>query len=393
MRNRNIGLYIHIPFCIRKCQYCDFLSFAVGEEEKEQYVKQLLIEMKVRSAQQKDCVVDTVFLGGGTPSILNEKQIEKIMQGIFTCFHVDENAEITMEMNPKTVTEEKLKVCKENGINRISFGVQSFDDNFLKLLGRIHSAKDFYENYDMARKIGFSNINLDLMSALPGQTVSDIQKELEKAVEISPEHISFYGLIIEEGTYFYEKYGEEDKRREEGEESAADELPGEELEREMYQCISETLKEKGYVHYEISNYGKPGYQCRHNLKYWERKEYLGIGLGAASLVNNVRYGNIREFKEYMEKDFSVDRNSMIMEKEILDKKACMEEFMFLGLRKIAGIRKNDFFQEFQKTYDEVYGKVHKALLGRELIQEVGDYVRLSEKGIDVSNYVMAEYLL
>ena len=393
MRNRNIGLYIHIPFCIRKCQYCDFLSFAAEEEEKEQYVKQLLIEMKVRSAQQKDCVVDTVFLGGGTPSILNEKQIEKIMQGIFTCFHVDENAEITMEMNPKTVTEEKLKVCKENGINRISFGVQSFDDNYLKLLGRIHSAKDFYENYEMARKIGFSNINLDLMSALPGQKVSDIQKELKKAVELSPEHISFYGLIIEEGTYFYEKYGQEDKRREEGKESAADDLPGEELEREMYQCISETLKGKGYVHYEISNYGEPGYQCRHNLKYWERKEYLGLGLGAASLMKNVRYGNIRELKEYMEKDFSVDRNSMIMEKEILDKKACMEEFMFLGLRKMEGIRKDDFFQGFQKTYDEVYGKVHNTLLEKELIQEAGDYVRLSEKGIDVSNYVMAEYLL
>ena len=393
MISKKIGLYIHIPFCIQKCQYCDFLSFPAGEEIKEQYVNQLVTEMKVRSVQWKDRVVDTVFLGGGTPSILGERQIEKIMQGIFSCFKVEEKAEITMEMNPKTVTKEKLNVCKDNGINRISFGVQSFDDNYLKLLGRIHSAKDFYENYDMARKIGFSNINLDLMSALPGQSIIDIKKELEKVRKLSPEHISFYGLIVEEGTPFYEKYGEEEKRREEGEEQKDDELPGEELEREMYQCISENLKGQGYVHYEISNYGKPGYQCRHNLKYWERKEYLGIGLGAASLMENVRYGNVGELKQYLEKDFFANMDSMVSEKEVLDKKACMEEFMFLGLRKIQGINKNEFFNEFQKKYDEVYGETHRTLIRKGLILEEGEYIRLSETGIDVSNYVMSEYLL
>lgn len=393
MISRNIGLYIHIPFCIRKCQYCDFLSFPAGEEIMEQYINQLLIEMKVRSVLWKDRVVDTIFLGGGTPSILKEKQIEKIMQGIFSCFQVEKDAEITMEMNPKTVTEEKLKVCRENGINRISFGVQSFDDKYLKILGRIHGSRDFYENYDMARKVGFSNINLDLMSGLPGQSVEEIKRELEKAIQLSPEHISYYGLIIEEGTLFYEKYGEEEKRREEGEERKSDALPGEELEREMYLCISETLKGQGYVHYEISNYGKPEYQCRHNLKYWERKEYLGLGLGAASLMENVRYGNLRELKEYLKRDFSLHADSMLMETEVLDEKACMEEFMFLGLRKLQGISKTEFFKEFQKKYEDVYKEVHKALLSKELIQEEGDYVRLSEKGIDVSNYVMAEYLL
>ena len=393
MISKKIGLYIHIPFCIQKGQYCDFLSFPAGEEIKEQYVNQLVTEMKVRSVQWKDRVVDTVFLGGGTPSILGERQIEKIMQGIFSCFKVEEKAEITMEMNPKTVTKEKLNVCKDNGINRISFGVQSFDDNYLKLLGRIHSVKDFYENYDMARKIGFSNINLDLMSALPGQSIIDIKKELEKVRKLSPEHISFYGLIVEEGTPFYEKYGEEEKWREEGEEQKDDELPGEELEREMYQCISENLKGQGYVHYEISNYGKPGYQCRHNLKYWERKEYLGIGLGAASLMENVRYGNVGELKQYLEKDFFANMDSMVSEKEVLDKKACMEEFMFLGLRKIQGINKNEFFNEFQKKYDEVYGETHRTLIRKGLILEEGEYIRLSETGIDVSNYVMSEYLL
>lgn len=393
MISRKIGLYIHIPFCIQKCQYCDFLSFPAGEEEKEQYVKQLLIEMKVRSANLKECVVDTVFLGGGTPSILNEKQIEKIMQGIFANFIVSEDAEITMEMNPKTVTEEKLKVCKDSGINRISFGVQSFDDKYLKLLGRAHSSKDFYENYQMARAVGFSNINVDLMSALPGQSLHDIQKTLQKVTSLSPEHISFYGLIVEEGTPFYEKYGEENRRREEGEERMGDELPGEQLEREMYQCICDTLQEHGYLHYEISNYGKPGFLCRHNLKYWERKEYLGLGLGAASLLENIRYANINDIGKYLETDFLNERDIMIMEKEVLDEKACMEEFMFLGLRKMKGISKNDFFHEFQRSYEEVYGAVHRELLSKGLLKEIGEYVSLSEKGIDVSNYVMGEYLL
>lgn len=393
MISRKIGLYIHIPFCIQKCQYCDFLSFQTGEEEKEQYVEKLLLEMKVRSANFKDCVVDTVFLGGGTPSILTEKQIERIMQEVFADFAVSEDAEITMEMNPKTVNEEKLRVCKENGINRISFGVQSFEDKYLKLLGRVHSVKDFYENYEMARKVGFSNINIDLMSALPGQSLIDVQTTLQRAIELSPEHISFYGLIVEEGTPFYEKYGEENRRREEGEERAEDELPGEQLEREMYQCIRDTLTEHGFFHYEISNYGKEGFLCRHNLKYWERKEYLGLGLGAASLIQNTRYTNSNDMGNYLAKDFSKFTESMIMEKEVLDEKACMEEFMFLGLRKMEGISKSEFFHEFKRSYEEVYGRVHKELLSKGLLKEVGEYVSLSEKGIDVSNYVMAEYLL
>lgn len=393
MISRNIGLYIHIPFCISKCLYCDFLSFPMGEAEKEQYVNQLLSEIKVRSANLKGCVVDTVFLGGGTPSILKEEQIEKIMQRIFENFTVSEDAEITMEMNPKTVTEEKLKVCKDSGINRISFGVQSFDDKYLKLLGRAHSSKDFYENYEMARKVGFTNINLDLMSALPGQSLADIQNTLQKACELSPEHISFYGLIVEEGTPFYEKYGEENRRREEGEERAEDNLPGEQLEREMYQCICDTLSKEGFIHYEISNYGKEGFLCRHNLKYWERKEYLGLGLGAASLLGNVRYANISDMGKYLGADFLKEPEVMIADREILDKKACMEEFMFLGLRKMKGISKAEFFREFQKSYEEVYGGVHKALLLQGLLKEEGKYVRLSEKGIDVSNYVMGEYLL
>lgn len=392
MISKSLGLYLHIPFCVKKCQYCDFLSFSANEEMKESYIKQLISEIKVRSALHQG-MVDTIFLGGGTPSVLKEEQIERILKAVHQYFKVDSSAEITMEMNPNTVTAEKLRVCKEYGINRISFGVQSFDDKYLKLLGRLHSAKDVYENYEMARKVGFSNINLDLMSALPGQTLLDIKKELQEVKRLSPEHISFYGLIIEEGTPFFEKYEAQELRREAGEEQAEDELPDESAEREMYQCISESLKAQGYIHYEISNYGKEGLECQHNLKYWSRQDYLGLGLGAASLLEEKRYTNVRDIKEYLQTDFSRHPQGMIGETEVLDRKSAMEEFMFLGLRKLQGISTVDFMECFQQSYENVYRTVHQKLVSQGLICKEGEYVKLTPKGIDVSNYVMSEYLL
>lgn len=392
MISKKLGLYIHIPFCIRKCSYCDFLSFSATDQVKEQYVKQLIRELQVRSAAFKDCSVDTVFLGGGTPSVLEERQIAGIMDAVQGNFILERNAEITMEMNPGTVNEQKLMACHKAGINRISFGVQSMQNKELKLLGRIHTVEDFLENYTAARKAGFSNINIDLMSALPNQTLKDVQKNLMEAVKLFPEHLSCYGLIIEEGTPFYQKYEEQELRRQAGEERQEDALPTEQSEREMYQWISDFLAEQGYVHYEISNYAKPGMECKHNLKYWERKEYLGVGLGAASFVGDTRFSNVRSIEEYLQTDIEQEIEVLMEEREIIDETSAMEEFMFLGLRKLQGISKAEFYQSFGKEYMQVYGTVHHRMTGQGLLEEEGDRIRLTKLGIDVSNYVMGEFM-
>lgn len=392
MISKKLGLYIHIPFCIKKCSYCDFLSFSATDQAKEQYVQQLIKELQVRSAAFKDCFLDTVFLGGGTPSALEERHIAGIMDAVQGNFTLEENAEITMEMNPGTVNEQKFMAYHKAGINRISFGVQSMQNKELRLLGRIHTVEEFLENYKAARKAGFSNINIDLMSALPNQTLKDVQKNLTEAVKLSPEHLSCYGLIIEEGTPFYQLYEEQELRRQAGEERPEDTLPTEQLEREMYQWISDFLEEQGYVHYEISNYAKPGMECKHNLKYWERKEYLGVGLGAASFVKDTRFSNVRTIEEYLQADIEQEMEVLMEEQEIIDETSAMEEFMFLGLRKLQGISKAEFYQSFGKEYMQVYGTVHHRMTGQGLLEEEGDRVRLSKLGIDVSNYVMGEFM-
>lgn len=392
MINKRTGLYIHIPFCMKKCDYCDFLSFPATEQVKEQYVKQLITELQVRSVALKDCMIDTVFLGGGTPSVLEERQIAEIMNTVQKYFAIDKEPEITMEMNPGTVNFEKLLGYKKAGINRVSFGVQSMDNKELKLLGRIHSVKEFQENYEAARKAGFSNINIDLMSALPNQTLMDVQKNVMEAVKLAPEHLSCYGLIIEEGTLFYRKYEEQELRRQAGEELPEDELPTEHLEREMYQWIGEYLKEQGYVQYEISNYAKPGMECRHNLKYWERKEYLGVGLGAASFLGDIRSSNVRSMETYLQTDIRAEVEALTDEKEVIDEASAMAEFMFLGLRKMQGISKTEFYKSFGREYMQVYGTVHEKMVKQGLLEEKEDRVYLSKQGIDVSNYVMGEFL-
>ncbi len=392
MINKRTGLYIHIPFCMKKCDYCDFLSFPATEQVKEQYVKQLITELQVRSAALKDCMIDTVFLGGGTPSVLAERQIAEIMNTVQKYFAIDKEPEITMEMNPGTLNHEKLSSYKESGINRISFGVQSMNNKELKLLGRIHSVEQFRENYEAARRAGFSNINIDLMSALPNQTLMDVQKNVMEAVKLAPEHLSCYGLIIEEGTVFYQKYEEQELRRQAGEERLEDALPTEQLEREMYQWIGEYLTEQGYGQYEISNYAKPGWECRHNLKYWERKEYLGVGLGAASFLGNIRSSNVRSMETYLRTDVRTKAEALTEEKEVIDEASAMAEFMFLGLRKMQGISKTEFYKSFGREYMQVYGNVHEKMVKQGLLEEKEDRVYLSKQGIDVSNYVMGEFL-
>ncbi len=380
---RPLELYVHIPFCIRKCQYCDFLSGPSSKEERREYVTELCQKIRTYKKLAGSYHVVSIFIGGGTPSILEAEQITAIFEAIRDTFVVDEGAEITVEMNPGTVTEEKLTAYRQAGINRLSIGLQSAKDEELRILGRIHTYEEFLDTYRLAREKGFGNINVDLMSAIPGQTVEGWEDTLRKVVKLGPEHISAYSLIIEEGTPFYEIYvkgraGEElsgkvVKEREEVN-LCAGRLPDEEEERQMYRQTKEILKEYGYHRYEISNYALPGYECRHNLGYWNRTEYLGIGTGAASLMDNKRW-------DYGE------------EPMVLSMKEQMEEYMFLGLRKTQGVSKTKFADEFGRRMDTVYGEVLEKMYGMRLMEENDDFVRLTERGIDVSNAVMCEFLL
>lgn len=368
---RSLEIYIHIPFCISKCKYCDFKSAPSCPKERSDYIKSLC--EKIRSYEEfarAYCVV-SIFVGGGTPSILEAEQMKEIFIAIKETFKLTKDAEITIEMNPGTVTSEKLTAYRECGVNRLSIGLQSVNNYELKALGRIHTYEEFLETYRMAREAGFDNINIDLISAIPYQTVESWKETLEKVVALEPEHISAYSLIIEEGTPFYERYGE-------GEHD--NELPSEEDERQMYHDTREILASYGYERYEISNYAKPGYECRHNLGYWERCEYLGIGVGAASLIGNQRWSQGNELE-------------CSPEVELLSRENEMEEFMFLGLRKIRGVSMECFEEMFGVSMDEVYGDVIETMKSKELLEEIDGYVRLTEAGIDVSNYVMSEFLL
>lgn len=384
---KDLGIYLHIPFCVRKCRYCDFLSFSSGEEEQEQYVKKLVQE--IRSFPQKEkWRVTTIFFGGGTPSILKGEQISLLLKVIRTEFFVERNAEVSIECNPGTVDMEKLCAYRETGVNRISFGLQSSEEKELKLLGRIHTYEMFLKSYEMTRKCGFQNINVDLMSALPGQTPQSWRRTLQRVLSLQPEHISAYSLIIEEGTPFYDLYEEDRKLREAGKECHI--LPSEEAERQMYYDTKKIMEEHGYFRYEISNYSKPGYECRHNMAYWERKNYAGFGLGAAALMENVRFTNTSDFQQYMKGKFEHDR-------EALDEAAQMEEFLFLGLRMMKGVSTEQFFLQFGVTMESVYGSVLERLTEQKLIEEKmiehnGKIYRLSDFGIDVSNYVLAQFL-
>lgn len=381
-KRSEIELYIHIPFCVRKCQYCDFLSFAAPLETREQYVFMLCREM-AEWEKKEEVVVSSVFLGGGTPSLLSEKQLEAIFTTLHENYQFTEDAEISIEANPGTVSESKLLLLRKCGVNRISFGLQSTQEEELKNLGRIHTFRQFLDSYEMARKAGFENINIDLMSALPGQSLSSWQTTLRKVAELSPEHISAYSLIIEEGTPFYEKYREDEILREKGEKSLY--LPDEETERRMYELTREILGEYGYHRYEISNYAKKGKECRHNIGYWTRKEYKGFGLGAASLVEEQRLRNTCDLKSYL-------KGKRVEEAEKLEKEDQMEETMFLGLRMMQGVSMRQFYEQYGIEMKEMYGETIERMKGLGLLEETGDYIRLTEEGISLSNYVMSEFV-
>lgn len=383
-----LALYVHIPFCARKCDYCDFLSAPASEEAKESYVNLLCEEIESEAVRYPDYRAATVFFGGGTPTVLKPEQLKRILCKLSECFfatHQDAGAEITLECNPGTVTREDLGKLREAGFNRLSIGLQSAQDEELKRLGRIHTWGDFLETFAFARENGFHNINVDLMSALPGQSIKSYVNTLERVTSLKPEHISAYSLIIEEGTPFYERYGEADIERQRNGEDKQHLLPDEEEERRMYKLTQEILEREGYSRYEISNYALSGRECRHNIVYWRRGEYLGFGSGAASLMENCRFARDGKIEGY---EKGLRRN--LQQLSLSDR---MEEFMFLGLRMTAGVSVQEFEKCFQVPMEEIYGEVLEKLEKKGLLARQENRIFLTKQGIDVSNPVLAEFLL
>lgn len=375
---KKMGLYIHIPFCVKKCNYCDFLSAPSSKQVQIAYMDTLQKEIEEKAIAYKDWCVDTIFIGGGTPTSVPYETIVKMMDTVRAEFCLDKDCEITIECNPGTVTGEALKAYRAAGINRLSIGLQSADDELLKELGRIHTYEQFLETYTWAREAGFENVNVDVMSGLPGQTIEQYEDTLKKLVELHVEHISAYSLIIEEGTPFFKQY-EEDQL----------DLPDEETERDMYYRTKTMLDEAGFSRYEISNYAKKGYECRHNVRYWRREDYLGLGLGASSCMENVRFKNTDWLDEYVLESKYMDKCDV----QELSSQECMEEFMFLGLRTTKGVSKTKFADTFGVTMNEVYDRALSKLKEQKLIAEEGDFVFLTEYGLDVSNRVWVEFLL
>ncbi len=359
------------------------------DETKHEYVNALIAQIKSKSKELHSYNVDTLFIGGGTPSILKADYIEEIMTTVRQHYNIFDNAEITIECNPGTVTKEKLSAYRRCGINRISFGLQSTDNKELKFLGRIHTYEEFLQSYNMARECGFDNINIDLMSALPFQTVESYKESVLKVVKLDPEHISAYSLIIEESTPISEWIENETR---EGHEV----LPNEDDERTMYYLTKEILEQNGYHQYEISNFAKEGMECKHNIGYWKRKDYIGFGIGAASLVDNNRFGVVSEMDKYIDilKRYKDEELEEIYEnRETLTGEEQMEEFMFLGLRMIEGVSRNSFKKIFNRDLDKVYGEIINKLVLGNLMESGGDTLRLTPRGIDISNRVLSEFLL
>lgn len=388
-----LGIYVHIPFCVRKCLYCDFLSFPAGEvcpEKREAPVLRAYVDALLQEIENIPNLVDitsnheiqTIFIGGGTPSLLNEIYISDILCKLKAHFLISQSAEITIEANPGTLTMSKLHAYRSAGINRLSIGLQSTDNNELKQLGRIHTYEEFLESYHMAREAGFDNLNIDLMTALPGQNQDDLCRTLERVIELNPEHISAYSLILEEGTPFAKLYNE-------------DNLPSEEEDREMYAMTGRMLSAAGYHRYEISNYARPGYESRHNMSYWKRIPYLGLGLGAASFFENTRWKNEEDLDVYIRKwqsGISPER----YEEQVLTTQMQMEEYMFLGLRMTEGISMSAFAETFGRSLEAVYGKALDTLEREALIERtrIGqeEHIRLTQRGVNLSNYVFTFFL-
>ena len=377
MNNIDCGLYIHIPFCAKKCYYCDFPSYCNLKNRIAPYIGAIKKEIQLIAGKYPNIIVKTIFIGGGTPTYIDSKYIVEILNEVKKAFAIGNNAEISMEGNPGTFDLYKLIDYKEAGINRLSIGLQASQDRLLKKLGRIHTNKQFLQTFDNVKKLGFQNINIDLIFGLPDQSMDDWKETLKEVTSLKPSHLSCYSLIIEEGTPFYELY----KR---GEINI-----NEDLEREMYYHTKEFLSGKGYNHYEISNFAKDGFQCIHNLIYWDVKPYIGIGSSAHSFFNNYRFSNFNSVEKYIKTLSSgilpVANNHKLTRKELI------EEYVFLGLRKVRGISPKDFFNTFEEEIETVYGDVLNKLIGQGLIENRGN-IFLTSKGLDFANYVFQSFL-
>lgn len=376
-KNNEIGIYVHIPFCKKKCDYCDFISYCDKGMLISDYIESVIKEIESQNIQSK---ITTVYIGGGTPSYIDSKYIIKILEKIKEK-NISEDAEITIEVNPGTVTEKKLKDYINCGINRLSIGLQSTKDEILKEIGRIHEYADFLNTYNMAKKIGFNNMNVDLMIGLPNQKIIDIKESLEKILELNPNHISVYSLILEEGTLLFKKV-----------EDGVLKIPDEELERNMYWYVKNTLELNGYKHYEISNFAKEGYESKHNLNCWNQKEYIGIGCAAHSYKNITRYSNTENIEEYINNIHKkcFEKNRIIH--EVQTEEDARKEFMLLGLRKVDGVKINEFKNKFGDNPIYLYRNQLNKLSKENLIIVDNDDIRLSNRGIDLANLVWEEFI-
>ncbi|MCI1477362.1 MAG: radical SAM family heme chaperone HemW [Clostridium beijerinckii] len=373
---RDISLYIHIPFCKQKCFYCDFPSYSGKEGLMNEYIEALSNEILQKGKEYR---ISSIFIGGGTPSYLNDLSLEKLLRTL-NKLNLKDDFEFTVECNPGTLNEKNLNIMKEHNVNRISMGLQSTKNSLLKDIGRIHSYEEFEENYFLARKLGFNNINADLMFGLPNQTIEDWECSLRKVAELELDHISAYSLIIEEGTRFYKLY-EEDKLN----------LPEEDKERIMYLTTKDILNGYGYHQYEISNYSKKGKECFHNKVYWKCDEYLGMGVSASSFIDKKRSENMDNIKEYIKR--INNKESVIEEIHVNDIKDDMEEFLFMGLRMIEGIKVEKFKERFNKDIYEVYGEIIEKNIKKGLLINNSGNLYLTSHGIEISNYVMSDFIL
>lgn len=385
-----IGLYIHIPFCAKKCKYCDFISFAGKNEKIQEYIECLQKELVMVGKQNKQdnqegrdelLEVATVYFGGGTPSFLPAEEIQKIMDTIREHFILKQDCEITIEINPGTASREKLLTYQKAGINRLSIGLQAIQEHVLNVIGRIHDYQKFEETYQIARELGFQNINVDLMIGLPKQNVVDVEKSVEKVISLNPEHISVYSLIVEERTKLAQEIQEECLV-----------LPKEETERKEYWTVKKMLEEAGYVHYEISNFAKPGKESRHNTDCWSQKEYMGFGIAAHSYTDGIRYSNTEDLEKYItniQKDKAED-NFIFHEKQ--DAEAKMKEYMLLGLRKIQGVEISRFKEKYGINPIYYYRLELDQLVRDDLLEVDDDVIKLTKRGIDLANLVWEKFI-
>lgn len=373
------GIYIHIPFCKQKCYYCDFVSFANKEELIERYINALKKEIK-HTLKSED-KIDTIYIGGGTPSVIDSKYIVEILEEIYSIVGFNENREVTIEINPGTVNKEKIEDYKNAKINKISLGLQTTKDTLLKSIGRIHTYKQFEEAYNLIKQIGFTNVNVDLMLALPNQTLEDLEESLNKVISLDAKHISVYSLILEEGTKLETLINEEILK-----------LPTDAVERQMYWKTKEILEKNGYIHYEISNFAKDNYKSKHNSNCWEQQEYYGFGVAAHSYINNIRYSNIETLSQYIENVEKDEYNKNKQVNEIQTKQSKAQEYMMLKLRTIEGVKIKEYKAKFQENPIYVYREKIEKLTELELIEIDADNIKLTKKGLDFANQVWEEFV-